>query len=367
MDWNRCSQPEALAWLRICLVPGVAPSVLRSLLAWAGTPFGLLEATPAEVAARAGDGVARALARGADPRLVESTMRWLDAPGRHLVPLGDSEYPAALLEVDEPPTIFYAEGRLELLARPALAIVGSRNATAQGLRDANAFASALSQAGFTIVSGLAVGVDAAAHRGGLSGPGSSLAILGTGPDILYPAANAELAHSLAAHGCLVSEFPLRTPPVARNFPRRNRLISGLSKGVLVIEAGLPSGTLTTARIAADQGREVFALPGSIHSPVSKGCHWLIQQGAMLVEDAQDVLEQIGASRSVRGSARTRRPPARERDALLEALGFAPATLEQLASRTGLAVPHLTARMSKLELAGRVIPLPGGAFQRVETG
>jgi DNA processing protein len=366
VDWNRCSQLEALAWLRICLVPGVAPSVLRRLLAWAGTPFGVLEAPPAEVAAFAGEPVARALSRGADPRLVESTMRWLDAPGRHLVPLGDPEYPAPLLEVDEPPPILYAQGRLELLRKPALAIVGSRNATAQGLRDANAFASALSQAGLTIVSGLALGVDAEAHRGGLAARGSSLAILGTGPDIVYPAVNADIARALAANGCLVSEFPLRTPPVARNFPRRNRLISGLAKGVLVIEAGLPSGTLTTARIAAEQGREVFALPGSIHSPVSKGCHWLIREGAMLVEDAQGVLDGLGWSRPA-GAAPAKRSPARDRDELLEALGFAPATLEQLASRTGLEVPHLTARMSMLELAGRVIPLPGGAFQRVETG
>lgn len=366
MDWNRCSQPEALAWLRLCLVPGIPPRVLRALLGWAKTPGALLEAPPAEVAAFAGPRIARALARGADPRLVDATMRWLDAPGRHLVCLGDAEYPRLLLEVDDPPPIIYVEGRLELLRAPALAIVGSRNATAQGLRDAYAFAAAVSHAGLAVVSGLAVGVDAAAHRGGLSGRGSSLAILGTGPDILYPPANARLAHALAADGCLVSEFPLRTPPFAWNFPRRNRLISGMSKGVLVVEAGLPSGTLTTAHLAAEQGRHVFALPGSIHSPLSKGCHRLIQEGAMLVEDAQAVLEELGWSRPAR-DAPAKRSASRGGDEVLDALGFAPATLEQLASRTGLDVPHLTARMSRLELAGSVIPLPGGAFQRVETG
>ena len=302
----------------------------------------------------------KALERHADPALVDATLRWLEGQNRHLVALGDARYPEPLLHVHHPPPVLYAEGRLELLAAPALAIVGSRNATSQGVRDAELFARAIASRGIAIVSGLALGIDAAAHRGGLAAPGSSIAIMGTGPDIRYPPDNYSLAQALAERGCLLSEFPLGTPPVARNFPRRNRLISGMSKGVLVVEAGLPSGSLTTACLALEQGREVFAMPGSIHAPHSKGCHWLIKQGAKLVEDVQDVLVELGWSAPAA-------PPGIEEsepDDVLEALGFGPASLEQLAARTGLEAARVAARVSMLELEGSVVPLPGGNFQRV---
>ena len=231
--------------------------------------------------------------------------------------LADPDYPRQLLEIPDPPVLLYVKGRTDLLACSALAIVGSRNATPQGIANAESFARAASRAGVTIVSGMALGCDAAAHRGGLEGAGSTVAVIGTGADRIYPARNQALAHAIVEHGAIVSEFPLGTPPLAANFPRRNRIIAGLARGVLVVEAADRSGTLITARLAAEQGREVFAIPGSIHSPLSKGCHKLIKQGAKLVESAQDILEEIGiaAGNGLSGSARrnARRgspPPAR---------------------------------------------------------
>jgi DNA processing protein len=304
------------------------------------------------------------LARQGRPDLMDATQRWLEGPGRHLVTFADARYPEMLRHIDAPPHILFAEGRVELLAAPALAIVGSRNATSQGVRDAELFARTLSERGITVVSGLALGIDAAAHRGALEGSGSSIAIMGTGPDIRYPPDNRRLAQSLAERGCLLSEFPLGTPPLAWNFPRRNRLISGLSKGVLVVEAGMQSGTLTTARLAVNQGRDVFAMPGSIHSPHSKGCHWLIKEGAKLVEEAQDVLVELGWAAPVPRPAPVGPIDPGDEDEVLAALGFAPASLEQLAMRTGLDAGCIAARVSMLELEGSVVPLPGGNFQRV---
>jgi len=364
VDWNRCPPNESLAWLRVSLLH-LQPRVLRALLDWAGSAAALLEVRHDDIAPIVGEEVAGALCRGPDAGLVDATLRWLEAANRHVVCPADPLYPAALLELGETPPVLYASGRLELLGAPAFAIVGSRNATAQGLRDAQSFAKAFSRAGLTIVSGLAMGIDAAAHRGGLAEAGSSIAILGNGPDIVYPPGNAALTSMLESDGCVLSEFPLGTPPLPGNFPRRNRLISGMSKGVLVVEAGVPSGSLSTAKLANEQGREVFAIPGSIHSPVSKGCHRLIQHGAKLVQTADDVLEEIGwrvAHRKAETRAVNSRAPAC--DPVLEALGFAAATLEQLASRTGLDAASLAARMSMLELQGRVVALAGGSFQAV---
>ena len=256
-------------------------------------------------------------------------------------------------------------GRRALLAEPAFAIVGSRNATPQGCADAEAFGAALSAAGFTIVSGLATGIDAAAHRGGLTGAGSSIAIIGTGPDRVYPARNRELAHDLAARGLVVSEFAVGTPPQKQNFPRRNRLVSGLSRGVLVVEATLSSGSLITARLAGEQGREVFALPGSIHSPFSKGGHKLIREGAKLVETAQDILDEFG----VVGTLPAADPNAgAEPDAamrsVLRALGHDPADVDTLAARTALSIAATVGALTALELEQKVAPLPGGLWQRM---
>lgn len=303
-----------------------------------------------------------ALERGPQAGLVEATLQWLEHEAHHLVVLGDEAYPRLLLEIPDPPPVLYVHGDPALLNAPALAIVGSRNATVQGARDAEEFAFALSEAGFAIVSGLAIGIDAAAHRGGLRGKSSSVAIMGTGPDIAYPRANKALASTLAERGCLATEFPLHMPPLAGNFPRRNRLISGLSRGVLVIEAAVRSGSLVTARYALEQGRDVFAMPGSIHSALSKGCHELIREGAKLVEGAQDVLNELRGMAPA--AASMPREAARSDDPILEAMGFAPVSFDQFAGLTGLAASALSAQISRLEIAGRIAVLGGGLFQRL---
>ncbi|HXL74221.1 MAG TPA: DNA-processing protein DprA, partial [Burkholderiales bacterium] len=264
--------------------------------------------------------------------------------------------------------VLYALGRTDLLQHPSLAIVGSRNATAQGEHNAESFAKALSNAGLSIVSGLAVGIDAAAHRGGLAGTSSTIAVLGTGIDVVYPKRNVELVAAIAERGLLVSEFPLGTAPLAHNFPRRNRLISGLAQGCLVVEAALASGSLITARTAADQGREVFAIPGSIHSPLSKGCHALIKSGAKLVESAEDVLAELtGFRRS--GYASTVESGASDEVAagLLAHMGHDPVDVDSLCARAGLSAEQVSSELLRLELDGRVTALPGGLFQRLEKG
>jgi DNA processing protein len=239
-------------------------------------------------------------------------------------------------------------------------VVGSRNATPQGLKTAQSFARAFSEVGLVIVSGLAIGVDSAAHRGGLEGRGSTVAVLGTGIDIVYPRRNEPLAEEILLRGALVSEFPLGTPPNAGNFPRRNRLISGLARGCLVVEAALDSGSLITARLAAEQGREVLAIPGSIHSPLSRGCHALIKQGAKLVESAQDVLEELGAP----VAPETRSPEPSEGHDLLDKMGFDPCDIDGLIARSGLTAEIVSSILLQLELEGKVAGLPGGLYQRV---
>jgi len=327
-----------------------------------GTPSAVLAASGASVRAVAGPGAQSALAVGPPAGLVDNTLAWLEGGNRHLLVLGDAHYPSAFLQIPDPPTILYALGDTERLNAPSIAIVGSRNATKQGLADAHAFARAFSAAGLCVVSGLALGIDAAAHRGGLAARSSSVAVVGTGLDRIYPAANRDLAHDLAARGAVVSEFCLGTPPVASNFPKRNRLIAALSRGVLVVEAALKSGSLTTARLALEQGKDVFAIPGSIHSPLAKGCHSLIKQGAKLVESADDVLAEWGFARP---------PVATEIEVpdmqvpLHSEIGHAPATLDALVSRTGRPAHEISAQLAQLELEGRVERLPGGLFRRLE--
>jgi len=256
----------------------------------------------------------------------------------------------------------YLKGRIELLAVPALAVVGSRNATTQGRRNAEQFSATVSHAGVTVISGLALGIDAAAHLGGLCGRGSSIAVVGTGLDIAYPARNLTLAQRLAQEGCLVSEYALGMPPVASNFPRRNRIISGLARAVLVVEAALQSGSLITARMAAEQGRDVLAIPGSIHAPLSKGCHLLIKQGAMLVESADDILQSIGHLPSPLSAAAS--TAWADGDTLLQAIGFDPVTTDELSVRSGIAIAQLQAQLLQLELDGRIECLPGGRYRRI---
>ena len=283
---------ELASWLAFNQIPGLGNEGQRRLLQAFGVPAQIF-ATPANSLKQVVQPVvAEAIAQGWNDSALQPVTHWLQEAHNSIVTLADPDYPQALLNIPDPPLLLYVKGQRALLNHPALAIVGSRNATAQGLRNAEAFAQAISSAGLCIVSGMAHGIDAAAHRGGLRGSASSIGVVGTGLDKVYPAANRDLAHQLAQQGVLISEFALGTPPLAANFPRRNRIISGLSLGCLVVEASLQSGSLITARMALEQGREVFAIPGSIHSPQAKGCHHLIQQGAKLVESAQDILEEL---------------------------------------------------------------------------
>lgn len=336
---------------------------MRRLLAVFGSPSDVLAASGAALERAADLRTASAIRQGAPREAVVAALGWLEQPNHRLVTLADSVYPSLLLQIADPPPILYVSGRVDLLSHPALAMVGSRNPTPRGVADAEAFATELSNAGLTIVSGLALGIDAAAHRGGLRGGYSSVAVVGTGLDRVYPARHHDLALELSATGALVSEFPLGTAPLAVNFPRRNRVLSGLARGCLVVEAALRSGSLITARQALDQGREVFAIPGSIHSPVHKGCHWLIKQGAKLVESAADVLEELGLSAPTRGRTEPAALLAAEHAALLQAIGFDPIDLDSLCERVGLTADAASAMLLMLELDGYLDRLPGGLYQR----
>jgi DNA processing protein len=293
---------------------------------------------------------------------IRALERWLAEPRHYMLAPADPLYPPMLREIPDPPRQLFVMGRVELLQSQSLAIVGSRAATPQGARDARAFAREFSDAGLCIVSGLALGIDTAAHEGGLAGMSSSVAVLGTGANVVYPPANAGLAARMAESGCIVTEYCLDTPPMPGNFPRRNRLISGLARGVLVVEASDKSGSLGTARLAAEQNREVFALPGSIHSSKSKGCHKLIKEGAKLVECANDVLDELGLE--ARGKPPAVRP-ARDRSRVLAAMGRDPVSLDQMIVRTGLTASTCAAQLSILEVDGRIEAVDGGLFQRVE--
>ena len=354
---------EAEPWLRLALIAGLGDATLRKLLVEYGSPQRVLAARHADLKRFVAPDLAAQIADGGNADGARQALAWLDDPANHLVTLGDADYPQLLLQTADPPPLLYAKGRCELLNRPALAIVGSRNATVQGIANAEDFARALSDAGITIVSGLALGIDAAAHRGGLAGAASSVAVVGTGLDVVYPARNRELAHQLATRGALVSEFTLGTPALGANFPRRNRVISGMSRGCLVVEAALQSGSLITARFANEQGREVFALPGSIHSPLAKGCHALIKQGAKLVDGANDILEELHLA-AVTPAARV--TPELDADAarLLDQMGYAPCDLDTLCARSLLGADRVSALLLKLELQDLIESLPGGQFQRI---
>ena len=358
-------EAELGAWLRLALVPDLGGRGLRKLLGDIGLPSQVLGAGRAALARSVGDALARQILAHDDAPAVDAALAWAAAPGHSIVTLADAAYPKQLLEIPDPPLLLYVLGNVELLAHRGLAIVGSRNATAQGAANAERFARAFSEAGLTIASGLALGIDAAAHRGALEGTGSTLAVLGCGVDVVYPQRNADLYHLVAARGALVSEFPLGSPPVAANFPRRNRLISGLARGVLVVEAALASGSLITARLAAEQGREVFAVPGSIHSPLSKGCHALIKDGAKLVESAQDVLDELGLPSGAVAPAPAQPEKGHAGHALLAHLGHGPCNVDTLCQRSGLTPDTVSAMLLELELAGAVAALPGGRYQRID--
>jgi len=348
------------AWIKLSLVPGLGGKGLRKLLGAFGLPQEVLKAGRAAIAQVATAEIAEHLFCGRDAAAVASALAWAEVDGHAVLTLADADYPKALLNTPDPPALLYLRGRRELLTRTCLAIVGSRNATPQGISNAELFARAFSSSGLTIVGGLALGIDAAAHRGGLDAAGSTIAVLGTGADILYPQRNRALGERIARAGLIVSEFPLGTSALGKNFPRRNRVISGLARGCLVVEAALASGSLITARLAAEQGREVFAIPGSIHSPHSKGCHALIKQGAKLVESAQDVLVELGIDPAQLAPAHA--PPASQ--GLIAHLGYDACDIDTLCARSGLTANVVSAMLLQLELDGKVASLPGGQYQRI---
>jgi len=361
---------ERAAWLRLTLTHEIGPRTARTLLAAYGLPDAVFVAGRASLSRHVPEALAATIAAPASTEVagaIRAAERWLALdPAHALVTWADDDYPGLLLATADPPPVLFAAGRRDLLERPALAIVGSRSATQQGAANAEAFALHLARAGLTIVSGMALGIDAAAHRGALralddAADASTIAVLGTGVDVVYPASNRALCEAIRSRGLLLSEFPLGTPGIAHNFPRRNRVISGLARGVLVVEAALRSGSLITARLAAEIGREVFALPGSIHSPTARGCHRLIKDGAKLVESAQDILDELRIDSGV-SERRAPRPPAH--GALLTALGFDPVDLDTLAARTGRDAGSLTAELLELELAQDVERLPGNRYQRL---
>ncbi len=347
------------AWIDLSLVPGLGGQTLRNLLTRFGLPGAVFRANRSQLGQCTAPELAdRILGRDRDAA-VHRALVWADFPGNSIVTLADDGYPRQLLEIPDPPALLYVRGNAALLSARSLAMVGSRNATPQGVANAEQFARAFSQSGITIVSGLALGIDTAAHRGGLEGSGSTIAVIGTGADVIYPKRNVALTEAIAARGAVVSEFPLGTPPLAENFPRRNRIISGLACGCLVVEAATASGSLITARLASEQGREVFAIPGSIHSPVSRGCHALIKQGAKLVESAADVLEELGGyfTRSIPH-------PSVADPTLIQHMGFDPCNIDEVVARSGLTADTVSAMLLELELEGKVAALPGGLYQRM---
>lgn len=365
---------ELADWLRLTLAPGIGGQTQRRLLAAFGPAPAVFSAGRSAIVGVIGSAAAAHLLDSDNAAAVAAALAWRErGDDRHIVVLGDADYPQALLEIDDPPTLLYVRGRRELLNRPALAIVGSRNATPAGVRNAEQFAAALGSSGLVIVSGLALGIDGAAHRGALAAGGDTLAFIGTGIDRVYPSRHQELAREIATHGAIVSEFALGTPPLPANFPRRNRLIAGIARGVLVVEAATGSGSLITARLAAEQGREVFAIPGSIHSPLARGCHQLLRLGAKLAESAQDVLEELAWASPLPGLGKAKNGAAggtaagtddEEAARLLDALGHEARTLDQLVQGSGLTADRLSVILLELELAGRVACLPGDCYQRL---
>ena len=376
---------ELKAWLRLALTPGVGNSAARKLLTAFGSAQAIFEQSSATLLKLGSEKLATTL-RSEPPLLadqLQTTLDWLQAgDDRRIAVLGDSAYPAELLNIEDPPLMLYMLGSLAIDTEEAtekiansLAIVGSRNPTPQGESNARQFAKSFGGTGICVVSGLALGIDGAAHDGAMLGGGDTIAVVGTGLDRVYPKKHLSLAHRIAKQGMIISEFALGTPPLTANFPKRNRIISGLSRGTLVVEAALQSGSLITARLAAEQGKEVFAIPGSIHSPQSRGCHALIKQGAKLVEVAQDVLEELKLVLTVSTAgapafidSQTGEDDVGDaQDPLLAALGFDAVSLDVLQARTGLPTPDLQAQLLTLELDAKVARLPGGLFQRMATG
>lgn len=356
------------AWLALLRAPGIGPVWGRQLLEAFHSPLQALNAGPS---AWQKIGLPRVLHESVhkpDADAIERDVAWLAGANRHFINIQDERYPETLKEVVQAPLALFCQGDVALLGEPQIAIVGARAASPEGLDNARKFASILAKAGLVVTSGLAQGVDGAAHRGALDADGGTIAVCGTGLDRVYPAKHRELAHEISAKGLLVSEFSPGMPPMSENFPRRNRIISGLALGVLVVEAAARSGSLITARLALEQGRDVFAIPGSIHNPAAKGCHALIRQGAKLVDSARDILEEVAPRLGMRvpneksSLALEPKLDASQRK-VLEAIGHSATTFDTLMERVAISVEDLSSVLLMLELEGLVAVAPGGAFVR----
>jgi DNA processing protein len=357
-------------WITLNQIPGLGNASFCQLLAKFGSPDAIFSASVSQLREIVDAEIAQKITAGVDMDAIAPTLNWLKKDNAQIVTFADSAYPKQLLEISNPPAVLYAIGNLRWLNHPAIAIVGSRSATPQGEKNAEDFAESLCNQGLCVVSGMALGIDGAAHRGALKANSATIAVVGTGLDIVYPARHRDLAHKIAERGLIISEFPLGTPSKAQNFPRRNRIISGLSLGCLVVEANIDSGSLITARLATEQGREVFAIPGSIHSPVTKGCHLLIKQGAKLVESTQDILEELknvllgdspyGLSSNLNSEATTDSEP----NTVLTCMGFDPINFETLRTLSGLTTEALSSMLMVLELESKITTLAGGKYQRL---
>jgi DNA processing protein len=356
---------EKLQWLSLSQIEGLGCQTFCQLLKTFGSPSEIYRKKFKELRAVVSEKIALEIGQGVDETGLQDTLTWLAQANNHLVTLADADYPKALLEIADPPPLLYAKGNLALLNKLSIAIVGSRNASVQGEKNAEAFAQGLAEHGLCIVSGLALGIDGAAHRGALKAKGDTIAVVGTGLDMVYPAQHRDLAHQIASSGLIISEFPLGTLSKPQNFPRRNRLISGLSLGCLVVEANLKSGSQITARLSAEQGREVFAIPGSIHSPLAKGCHQLIKQGAKLVDSLQDIVEELNLNKAVSAPlAEEKSAINQDQQTLLDAMAYEAVSIETLVQLTGLTVSTLSSMLTLLELEGRITGLAGGQYQQI---
>jgi DNA processing protein len=362
-------------WLTLYHVPGIGPARFHRLLETFPDPAGILNAGTGQLQQLGLSASTIEALRKPDVQAIERDLEWQAKPGNRILTCQDPDYPALLQEISDPPPLLYIHGNIEVLQEPQLAMVGSRNPTAAGRQTAIDFARHLSAAGLVITSGLALGIDAAGHQGALDAGSPTIAVMGTGLDRVYPARHRDLARQIAGIGVLVSEFPPGTPPRAENFPRRNRIISGLSLGTLVVEAAIRSGSLISARYALEQGREVFAIPGSIHNPLARGCHHLIRQGAKLVETAQDIMDELGALATVfvPGATTTSHPAdpettpqlAEDYTQLLESIGFENTSIDMLVKTTHLTPAEVSSMLLQLEMNGYIAANPGGFYNRLK--
>lgn len=356
---------EKSLWICLQKIQGLGGQGIINLLKKFGEPVHIYAASYQDLKSVVSENVANQIKNGPDLTAAQPTLEWLTQDHNYLITLADREYPKALLEIADPPPMLFAKGDLSCLNLPSIAIVGSRNASVQGEKNAESFAESLAANGFCVVSGMALGIDGAAHRGALkANNGKTIAVVGTGLDIVYPSKHRELAHQIVERGLILSEFPIGTPSRPENFPRRNRIISGLSLGCLVVEANVQSGSLITAKLATEQGREVFAIPGSIHSPVSKGCHALIKQGAKLVDSTQDITDELAPHLSRLILENPAAQSANETDTILDLMGFDPINMETLMERGNLTSDALSATLLMLELENKIASLPGGRYQRI---